>query len=548
MEKLTESLFNASRGKQLLFVLLLGAVFFIPFIGNVHLFDWDEINFAEIAREMRVTGEYFKVQIDFQPFFEKPPLFPWLQNISYSIFGVNEFAARFPNAFFGILSLGLLYLIGNSLKGPKFALLWVLMYFGTFLPHFFFKSGIIDPVFNFFIFLSIWMLIKAINQNGKKKIMPFFLAGIVNGLGILAKGPVALLLIGLTTIVFWLVYKRNVALLKIKEILLFGLAVAFMAGFWFLPETLISGPAFIEEFVVYMIGLLSSDVAGHAQPFYYHFVVVFLGCFPISIFGLRNLIKTESGPMDFNRWMLCLFWVVLILFSIVKTKIVNYSSMTYFPLSYLAAVTVTEFIQVGKMQMKKFFLIMGVILSLPLILVPFVIQNKQMLMPLLEKDPFAQDTLSILELPLWTAGIGLFFLVGIIVSYVYYYHDKIRTGVLVYSLTCAVTLNWGLYSLVDPIEEAVQGPAIDYYSRFAGKDVYLHTVGFKSYGRIFYFEKRPEQSKYTERELIEIKNPDKPVYFVSKTGSNHDLVNRTDVELLEKRGGYYLYKKIDEEK
>jgi len=30
--------------------------FFVPFLGAVHLFDWDEINFAESAREMLVTG------------------------------------------------------------------------------------------------------------------------------------------------------------------------------------------------------------------------------------------------------------------------------------------------------------------------------------------------------------------------------------------------------------------------------------------------------------------------------------------------------------
>ena len=44
------------------------AFFFLPFLGNVHLFDWDEINFAESAREMIVSGNYSRVQIDFKPF------------------------------------------------------------------------------------------------------------------------------------------------------------------------------------------------------------------------------------------------------------------------------------------------------------------------------------------------------------------------------------------------------------------------------------------------------------------------------------------------
>jgi 4-amino-4-deoxy-L-arabinose transferase-like glycosyltransferase len=49
-------------------IILMSALFFIPFLGAVPLFDWDEINFAEAAREMIVTGDYFHVQIDFKQF------------------------------------------------------------------------------------------------------------------------------------------------------------------------------------------------------------------------------------------------------------------------------------------------------------------------------------------------------------------------------------------------------------------------------------------------------------------------------------------------
>ena len=60
-------------------ITVVSAVVFLPFLGNVHLFDWDEINFAESAREMLVSGDYFRVQVGFRPFWEKPPLFFWLQ-------------------------------------------------------------------------------------------------------------------------------------------------------------------------------------------------------------------------------------------------------------------------------------------------------------------------------------------------------------------------------------------------------------------------------------------------------------------------------------
>ncbi|PSR04369.1 MAG: glycosyl transferase, partial [Bacteroidetes bacterium SW_11_45_7] len=46
---------------------LIGALLFLPFLGQVHLFDWDEINFAESAREMLLTGNFWRVRVDFEP-------------------------------------------------------------------------------------------------------------------------------------------------------------------------------------------------------------------------------------------------------------------------------------------------------------------------------------------------------------------------------------------------------------------------------------------------------------------------------------------------
>src|ERR1041385_1407902 len=103
-----------------LLIAAVGAFFFLPFLGAVHLFDWDEINFAESAREMLVTKNFSRVQIDYQPFWEKPPLFFWLQAASMSVFSVNEFAARFPNSIIGIITLVTFFLIGKKIYDEKF--------------------------------------------------------------------------------------------------------------------------------------------------------------------------------------------------------------------------------------------------------------------------------------------------------------------------------------------------------------------------------------------------------------------------------------------
>ena len=56
------------------FLLMLG-------LNYIPLFDWDELNFAESAREMVLTNNWLYTQVGFEPFWEKPPLFIWLQSI-----------------------------------------------------------------------------------------------------------------------------------------------------------------------------------------------------------------------------------------------------------------------------------------------------------------------------------------------------------------------------------------------------------------------------------------------------------------------------------
>ena len=57
-----------------LLIAIAAIMLFVPFLGTTHLFDWDEINFAEASREMLVTSNYAIPQIGFEPFWEKPPL------------------------------------------------------------------------------------------------------------------------------------------------------------------------------------------------------------------------------------------------------------------------------------------------------------------------------------------------------------------------------------------------------------------------------------------------------------------------------------------
>ncbi|MEL6925358.1 MAG: glycosyltransferase family 39 protein [Bacteroidota bacterium] len=337
-------------------LLVLSALFYIPFLGGVHLFDWDEINFAEMAREMLVRDNYLQISVDFEAFFQKPPLFIWMQLLSMKLFGVGEFAARLPNAICGIITLQILYQMGRRLYDARFGWLWAIAYFGSILPHLYFRSGIIDPWFNLFIFLGLYYLILFVWKRDSFKgielsrgaISYLLLAGMMVGFGILTKGPVAFLIVGLVLFVYW-IWERFRMYITIPQFLLFTLASSLVTLIWFGVETLQNGTDFVIEFTKYQYKLFSTPDAGHQGFPGYHFVVLLLGCFPASVFALRAFAKLPEAAhpfqANFTRWMKILFWVVLILFTIVQSKIVHYSSLCYFPISFLAALVLHHWLK-----------------------------------------------------------------------------------------------------------------------------------------------------------------------------------------------------------
>jgi hypothetical protein len=523
--------------------------FFIPFLGSVHLFDWDEINFAESAREMLVTGNYSRVQIDFQPFWEKPPLFFWMQALSMKIFGINEFAARFPNALIGICTLLAFYFIGSRLHDEKFGLIWALAYLGSFLPHLYFKSGIIDPFFNFFIFLGVVFLAKSVSNTGEKAGLKYaFFGGISIGLAILTKGPVGLLVAGLTVLVYWMTvrFKR---ITNWKNIAVFGGICFLISSLWFGIEMINNGFWFISEFVKYQVDLFLKPVAGHSGPIYYHFVVVFLGCFPISVLALpvlfRRKLEPDGGKGDFHRWMLILFWVVMILFSIVKTKIVHYSSLAYFPLSFLAAGYVYKKVN-EKTAFKRYLVwmlaITGAIFSLILIGLPLVSKFKDLVIPYI-KDAFAVDCLNT---PVRWSGyeflIGLGYLLLLILSLVVMKRKQIFRGIIILFYATAFCLFFYLKAVVPKIEGYSQAPAIDFFKSIAGKDVYATTIGYFSYANYYYFQKMPGgNSESSNKEWLLNGNIDKPVYMVAKSTERKMFEEHPDCRFIKQEGGFLFY-------
>lgn len=536
--------------KYYLWILILSAaVFFIPYLGYVHLFDWDEINFAESAREMIVSGNYHRVQINFQPFWEKPPLFFWLQVACMKTFGINEFAARLPNAIFGIITLVTFYFIGKKYQSPRFGFLWALAYFGTFLPHLYFKSAIIDPVFNYFIFLGLYFMFRSLQQNVTRKnaLWNAALSGLLIGLATLTKGPVGLLVFLISFFVYF-IFHRFKNFPDVKKIILFTVFFVLVCLLWFGQEILENGLWFLKEFLAYQAELFLHPVASHGEPFYYHFVVVFIGCFPISILALPVIFKKEkNNTTDFRRIMKILFWTVMILFSLTTTKIVHYSSITYMPLAFMAAIYLEDLIKTGT-AIKKWVLIIliiiGLLFSFLLAALPYVAMHPQLLLPYL-KDPYAAASLNVsVHWSGFEMLIGVAYLLLLIISFYLFTKrkNKIAIGLLFYATATCLFIY--LLAVVPKIEKYSQGPAIEFYKSLQGKSVYIWPIGFKSYGQYFY-AKKPATPVYGEKDEPFLLRGDikMPAYFVVKVSDTAFDTTCAGCKLIKQEGGFKFYRR-----
>ena len=538
---------NSNLIRNQLIIVLLALLLFVPFLGSVHLFDWDEINFAECAREMLVTGNYFSVKINFQPFWEKPPLFIWMQALSMNIFGVNEFAARLPNAICGVITLLVIFNIGRKLFDQKFAWLWVLAYAGSFLPHFYFKSGIIDPWFNLFIFSGIYYFILFKNNDNNKFLL---LSAILIGLGVLTKGPVAVLIVGLCIGVYW-VSKKFQPVLSSKQIAIYGFAIAFVGGLWFLLLIVTGNAAIIKEFFIYQARLFSTQDSGHGGSFFYHWIILLIGCFPMSIFALRAFkANTFDTPFQkfFKLWMLILFWVVLILFSIVKTKIVHYSSLCYFPLSFLAAYSIYKMLN-GEMEWKKTssFVLMTIasLIGIVISILPLLDKYKTQIIEFnIIKDKFGLENIkanvqwSGFE---WLIGVG--FIIGIAIMLWFVNKKQLNKGIIGIFIVSLITVNLASVVITPRIELYSQNAAIEFYQYLQKKDCYVETIDFKSYAYLFYTNKKePVNKNSLNMDWLLNGKVDKPVYFVCKITALDEIstVYPQLMEIYRKNGFIFL--------
>src|SRR5215467_8654004 len=169
------------------------ALFFYG-LGSIGLIGPDEPRYASIAREMLRTGDYITPRLYGLPWFEKPPLMYWLAAAGYKIFGNSESAARFPSAAAATVCVFFIYYCGRRLWNRGTGLLAALTAATSIGSSAFARAASMDMLLSACLTMALVFFLFGLNDPAPRRRLWFSLFYAALGLGVVTKGPVALLL------------------------------------------------------------------------------------------------------------------------------------------------------------------------------------------------------------------------------------------------------------------------------------------------------------------------------------------------------------------
>jgi len=291
----------------------------------------DETRVVSVAWEMRLSGDWLLLRLNGAMYGHKPPLLMWLINLGWSIFGVSESLPRWLTGCFGLGSLALLWALARRLAPDRddVAALSVLIAASTVGWMVFTGAVMYDLVLSFFVLLAALNIVRA--SEGAR--LAWIVVGIALGLGILTKGPVALLhVLPLALLAPWWVRSDSAAAARSWSHWYSGVGIAVVVGAaialaWAVPTAVAGGEAFRNEIFWSQSVDRMVNTIQHAAPIWYYLAFLPLLLFPwlfMPSIWSGFFALARSGRSDATRFSLAWSVPVLIVFSMFKAKLIYY--------------------------------------------------------------------------------------------------------------------------------------------------------------------------------------------------------------------------------
>jgi len=314
--------------RPVLWLLLICTVNFAFMLGGHSLWDVDEPNNAVCAREMLAAGDWWVPVFNGSLRFDKPILLYWLMMPLFHVFGVHEWTARLPSAMAITLLVMAVFYFGRRMMDARSGLIAALLLASSLHMVVIALAATPDPL----LILCIGFALSAF--------LCFYLEGMVNkrllmaayaalGIGVLAKGPVAILLPALVMLTFLLLMGQKENIMKFRPISGLFIMLAIVLP-WYVTVGVLTDGEWLKGFLLHHnIDRFTHALQGHRGFPGFYILTFVAGWMPWS--GLLaaataldswRLAALRKNPV--RLFLLCWMGVFLIFFTLASTRLPNY--------------------------------------------------------------------------------------------------------------------------------------------------------------------------------------------------------------------------------
>jgi 4-amino-4-deoxy-L-arabinose transferase-like glycosyltransferase len=369
---------------KFLIILILAIVTYAANFWGTSIYILDEAKNASCAMEMYQRHDLIVPTFNNELRTDKPPLHYYFMMASYSIFGVNPFAARLFSVISGILTVISVYFFTQRLVNANVAFFAAMAMVSSLQLAIQFHLAVPDPYLILLMTLSFFLFYDGYHLQ-RKKSMPIFY-GVV-GLAFLAKGLIAVVLPGLVILVY-IIIQRDLRWKSLAKLKIFPWAFLFLivAIPWYVAVGLATDGAWLEGFFLkHNVQRFTSTMEGHGGFFLAPFIIVIAAFIPFSLFVFQSIAYAWRGRNENPFILFCLIIAIVIpgFFCFSQTILPSYPAPSLPFMAVLLGNYLSSVITEGKKKSILVSLIVNVIISLAVpVTVYFALRNEPTFNPI----------------------------------------------------------------------------------------------------------------------------------------------------------------------
>jgi len=310
--------------RNLIFLLLLGAFLYFANLGGPSIYILDEAKNAGCAREMMDRGDLVVPTFNGELRTDKPPLHYYFMMMSYNVFGVSAWGARFFSAIAGLLLIALIYVQVSRIVNERVAFFSALVMLSSIQLTIQFHLAVPDP---YLILCITWCLLSFFRgfhgQPGQ-----LWWMYVAAALGFLTKGPIAIVMTGFIVVVYLIITKQfTLASLKRMKLLPGALLFCAIALPWYVAVGNATDGEWLRGFFIgHNLERYTSTMEGHGAFPLAPFVILLAALLPFSVFIVQavRLAWRERTAKPFLLFCLVVGLVFGVFFSFSKTVLPSY--------------------------------------------------------------------------------------------------------------------------------------------------------------------------------------------------------------------------------